>query len=312
MKPVFLDLKYADFAQVVNDNSALYLALHPLGVSLPSSLSQAARPLMGSPPIYISSTPELFDRFSIPVDQDFALIALKDGDSSAAAQLLFSSQTSARELEKWLQVHRWPSALELGEGTFQEVMNAESKPLVVLVSVTDSGAERDHIVATVRKLATQWRKTDAVQYAPAHEARHVVFTWMDQDRWAKWLKSMYGINGPAQVVITDHSNLVYYDQTRAGNRLTLDHTSILPALGDAMRGALSVRYSENIIERLSRYINKKFIAVEGMVSEHPWLTVAFFVMGALVVFFVIKRLFLDEENYAPLAQSRGRKEARLD
>jgi hypothetical protein len=59
-----------------------------------------------------------------------------------------------------------------------------------------------------------------------------------------------------------------------------------------------------------QYINKKFIAVEGMVSEHPWITVAFFVLGVLVVFFVIKRLFLDEENYAP--QPRGRKEARLD
>jgi len=311
MKPVFLDMQYADFAQVVNDNSALFLALHPLSVSPPPSLSQAARSLMGSPPIYISSAPELFDRFSIPVEHDaFTLIALKDGDSSAAAQLLFSSQTSARDLDKWLQVHRWPSALELGEGSFQEVMNAESKPLVVLVSVTDSGAERDHIVATVRKLATQWRKTGAVQYAPAHEARQVVFTWMDQDRWAKWLKSMYGINGPTQVVITDHSRLVYYDQTRAGNRLTLDDTSILLALGDAMRGALSVRHSENIIERVARFINKKFIAVEGMVSEHPWVTVAFFVLGAFVVFFVIKRLFLDEENYAP--QIRGRKEARLD
>ncbi len=162
---------------------------------------------MGSPPIYISSAPELFDRFSIPVDHDFALIALKDGDASAAAHLLFSSHTSARELDKWLQTHRWPSALELGEGSFQEVMNAESKPLVVLVSVTDSGAERDRIVTTVRKLATQWRKKGADQYAPAHssEARQVVFTWMDQDRWANWLKSMYGINGPAQVVITDHS-----------------------------------------------------------------------------------------------------------
>ncbi|KAH8999546.1 thioredoxin-domain-containing protein [Lactarius akahatsu] len=311
MKPVFLDLQFADFTQVVQDNSALYLALHLPSVTLPSSVSQAARPLMGSPPIYVSSAPELFDRFSIPADHDFALIALKDGDTSAAAQLLFSSQTSARELDKWLQAHRWPSALELGEGSFQEVMNAESKPLVVLVSVTDSGAERDRIVTTVRKLATQWRKTGAVQYTPAHssEARQVVFTWMDQGRWANWLKSMYGINSPARVVITDHSRLVYYDQTRAGSRLTLDDT-ILPALGDAMRGALSVRHSENIIERLARYINKKFIAVEGMVSDHPWVIVAFFVLGVLVVFSVIKRLFLDEENYGP--QPRGRKEARLD
>jgi hypothetical protein len=170
-----------------------------------AGLSLAARPLMGSPSIYISSDAGLFGRFSIPAGQDFALIALKDGDTSAAAQLLFSPQTSAGEFENWLQAHRWPSALELGEGSFQEIMNAESKPLVVLASVTDSGAERDQIIASVRKLAIEWRKTGAAQYAPAQEARQVLFTWMDQGRWAKWLKSMYGINGPAQVVITDHS-----------------------------------------------------------------------------------------------------------
>ncbi|KAN0140166.1 Thioredoxin-like fold [Lactarius tabidus] len=310
MKPVFLDLLSVDFAQVVKDNSALYLALHPVGVSPPASLSLAARPLMGSPSIYISSDTSLFDRFSIPAGQEFALIALKDGDSSAAAQLLFNPQTSTGEFENWLQAHRWPSALELGEGSFQEIMNAESKPLVVLASVTDSGAERDQIIASVRKLAIQWRKTDATQYTPAQEARQVLFTWMDQGRWAKWLKSMYGINGPAQVVITDHSRLVYYDQTRAGSRLTLDDTSILPALGDAMRGALSVRHSENIVERVARYINKKFIAIEGLVSDHPWVTVGLFVMGVAAVFAVIKRLFLDEDDYT--LHSRGKKEARLD
>jgi Thioredoxin-like domain len=205
----------------VRDNSALYIALHAPGVSLPvsllipspsqsltsqqSSLSQAARPLLGSPPLYISSAPELFRHFSVPVTSDFSLIALKDGDTSAAAQLLFNAQTSVGELSKWLETHRLPLAMELGEGSFQEVMSAESKPLVVLVSIAASGIEHDRIVETVRKLATQWRGTGAAQYAPAHGARQVVFTWMDQERWASWLKSMYGIKGPAKVVITDHS-----------------------------------------------------------------------------------------------------------
>lgn len=84
-------------------------------------------------------------------------------------------------------------------------MNAESRPLVVLVSITTSGVEHDQIVETVRRLAAQWRRTGATQYTPAHGARQVVFAWMDQERWASWLKSMYGIKGPAQVVIVDHS-----------------------------------------------------------------------------------------------------------
>ncbi|KAI0250506.1 thioredoxin-domain-containing protein [Lactifluus subvellereus] len=327
VKPVFLELQYADFEQVVKDNSALYIALHAPGVSLPASLSQAARPLLGSPPLYISSAPELFSHFSVPITSDFSLIALKDGDTSAAAQVWFNAQTSVGELSNWLQTHRLPLAMELGEGSFQEVMNAESKPLVVLVSVAASGVEHDRIVETVRKLATQWRRTGAAQYAPAHGARQVVFTWMDQERWASWLKGTYGIKGPMQVVITDHSRLIYFDTTRNGNRLALDDANIFPALGDAMKGALKVRYSENIVERLARvsslafrggnqeilisfqYINNKLIAIESIVSGHPWVTLGVFATGILAVLWAIKRLFLDADY---TYQQKSGKEARLD
>jgi hypothetical protein len=161
--------------------------------------------LLGSPPLYISTSPELFTHFALTITSDFSLIALKDGDPSAAAQLLFSAQTSVEDLSRWLQTHRLPLAMEISEGSFQEVMNAESRPLVVLVSVTASGVEHDRIVETVHTLAAQWRRTGAAQYAPAHGARQVVFAWMDQERWTSWLKSMYGIKGPAQVVIVDHS-----------------------------------------------------------------------------------------------------------
>ena len=84
-------------------------------------------------------------------------------------------------------------------------MKAESKPLVVLVSVATSGIERDQIVEMVHSLAAKWRTTGATQYTPVHGARQVVFVWMDQERWASWLKSMYGVKGPTQVVIVDHS-----------------------------------------------------------------------------------------------------------
>ncbi|KAI0301939.1 thioredoxin-domain-containing protein [Multifurca ochricompacta] len=291
IKPVFLELPYAEFEQTVKDNLALYIVLNAPGVSLPSSLSQAARPMLGSPPIYTSSAPELYKHFSLPVTSDsFMLIALKDGDTSPAAQLSFNAQTSSGDLGKWLQIHRLPSSMELGE----------DQSTVVLTSVTASGTEHDHIVETAQKLATQWRKTGAAQHTPAYGAREVVFAWMDQERWKSWLKSMYGIKGPAQVVITDHSRLVYFDTTKAGSKLTLDAAS-----------TLNVRHSENIIERLARYINNRFIAIENMVSEHPWVTLGFFAMGVLVIFWIIKRLFVDEENYTTHYPKSG-KAARLD
>jgi len=161
--------------------------------------------LLGSPPLYISTALELFTHFALPITTDFSLIALKDGDASAAAHLQFNTQTSVEELSKWLQTHRLPLAMELSEGSFQEVMNTESKPLVVLVSVTAADIEGDRIVETVRTLAAQWRRTGATQYTPAHGEWQVVFVWMDHGRWTSWLKSMYGIKGPSQVVIVDHS-----------------------------------------------------------------------------------------------------------
>lgn len=161
--------------------------------------------MLGSPPLYVSSDTQLFAHFSLPVTSDFVLIALKDGDTIATAQLHFSAQTSADELAKWLQTHRLPLAMELGEGSFRDVMDAESKPLVVLVSVAASGVEHDGVVETVRRLAGQWRRTGAAQHAPARGSRQVVFTWMDQERWTSWLKSMYGIKRPGQIIIVDHS-----------------------------------------------------------------------------------------------------------
>jgi len=198
--------------------------------------------------------------------------------------------------------------MELSEGSFQEVMNAESKPLVVLISVTTSGTERDRIIEMVRSLAAQWRRTGATQYTPAQGARQVVFVWMDQERWASWLKSMYGVKGPTQVVIVDHSRLVYFDSTRTGSRLTLDDAIILPALGDAMKGTLNVRHSENIVERIVRHINNKLLAIERMVREHPWTTLSFFALGILAVFWIVRRLLTDEDNY----HYKSEKEARLD
>ena len=57
---------------------------------------------------------------------------------------------------------------------------------------------------------------------------------------------------PAGLLIFVSQRLIYFDTTRTGNRLTLDDASIFPALGDAMKGTLSVRHSQNIIERVAR------------------------------------------------------------
>jgi hypothetical protein len=56
----------------------------------------------------------------------------------------------------------------------------------------------------------------------------------------------------AELLTFMSQRLAYFDTTRAGSRLALDDANIFPALGDAMKGTLRVRYSENIVERVAR------------------------------------------------------------
>ena len=48
-----------------------------------------------------------------------------------------------------------------------------------------------------------------------------------------------------------------------------------------------------------------------MVNEHPWVTLSFFGVGILAVFWVMKRVFLDDDSGAFPPHKSG-KEARLD
>ena len=88
-------------------------------------------------------------------------------------------------------------SLELDSDTFQDIMFAAHKPLVVITAAPEtklSGASD-----RVRTVAAQWKGRQG--------SDDVVFTWMNSDKWAKWLKSMYGITADdqAHVVITNHS-----------------------------------------------------------------------------------------------------------
>ena len=92
--------------------------------------------------------------------------------------------------------NRLPSALELDSDNFQDVMNAPHKPLVVIAATAQNDLQRT--AKEVTDLARKWR--DAKEKAP------VVFTWMDADKWGKWLKGMYGVTADSpRPVVASHS-----------------------------------------------------------------------------------------------------------
>lgn len=147
-------------------------------------------------------------------------------------------------------------------------MHAPHHPLVVLAAVPADA--QDDVPARLREIGARWRAREG--YAGA---RGVVFAWMDAERWAVWLKSLYGIKAEAgaepTIVIADHDvrllrslmiagllivldiqRLIYYDKDQDGQPIRVTSASIFATLDDVANGTLRAKHSENIVERLAR------------------------------------------------------------
>lgn len=184
---------------------------------LQNYVSQSSHVLVGSPHVYTSTNADLRSRFNLPPDVGSSpiLLAIKGNSpytyTSHLPIVLSSSSASQKQVEDWLIRNRLPTVLALTQETFQDVMNAPHAPLVVLAAVPPTQTERAKEV--LEGVARAYR-----QRAGAAGEKDVVFTYMDSEKWASWMKSMYGIraaNGPA-VVIADHKVRPSYLFSRTG------------------------------------------------------------------------------------------------
>jgi thioredoxin domain-containing protein 5 len=216
-------------------------------------------------PIYTSSSPELFTRFSISTP--WALLALKDFDASGATAVYHKRFADKANISKWLIANRIPTTVELSQETFQLVMNAPHKPLVVIASVNKGKKEK--VAEKMKEIGKKWRVRKLNK-----GNRDVVFTWMDTDKWASWLKNMYGVKATEEptVIIADHSvsvqnplelsmlhlltilhqRLQYYDRDQAGQTIKLTSLSVFATLDGIDKGSIPSKSSENFAERISR------------------------------------------------------------
>ncbi|CDO70352.1 hypothetical protein BN946_scf184613.g2 [Trametes cinnabarina] len=109
----------------------------------------------------------------------------------------------------------------------------------------------------------------------------------------------------------DHYNsLVYYDTDQFGEPIKLTAASLFSAINGAAQGTIPYKHSENVVERLARYLNQKLVSLESFVVNNPWHT-AFYALVVLGLFgLLIRRLLADTEP----SREGGylRKEGRLD
>jgi hypothetical protein len=157
--------------------------------------------LLGSPPVFVSSSKELFTRYNISTSVTWAILAFKDNDSKEPTATLYPSTSQSPDtLSTWLFANRLPTSLELSRDVFQQVMNAPHHPLVVIIA-TPKDIQND-VSSTLNDIAKKWRLRKS--YIGRQD---VVFTWMDADQWGSWIKSMYGVKVKDQpkVVVADHN-----------------------------------------------------------------------------------------------------------
>lgn len=172
-----------------------------IGRSIKNSVTQASNVLIGNVPIYTLTSPTFFTRYSISTP--YAIIALKDFDTTNPSAI-YSSSLDVESISKWLLHNKVPTATELSQETFQNIMNAPNRPLVVITAVNKGN--RAKVEEKIKAVGKKWKLRNGVN----NGGRDVVFTWMDGEKWSKWLGSMYSLKSGSgdddtPVVIADHS-----------------------------------------------------------------------------------------------------------
>lgn len=197
---------------------------HPLAADLHQDIALgAAKTLMGTSPVYSTSTPALFELHSIPHDQLTFVTFKAHARDPYDVFPVPRGGTSRQRLEAtrhWLRSAKVPLVSELNAATFPELMpsgklatgpggTALVPPLVGLAVLSRRGLGSEGLErakATVAEMAKSWvverrrRSTDAAE-------RDVLWAWVDGDKWAGWARSMYDVklgarDGP-KVVIAD-------------------------------------------------------------------------------------------------------------
>ncbi|KAG7096483.1 hypothetical protein E1B28_003913 [Marasmius oreades] len=304
-----------ELEQYVAEEDVVYVLLHSYSLSgVIDAISPLLLPLLGSPKLLtVQDPPEsLLSRLSMTSisPSTWYVVALKDHDITTPAAK-FSSYYSPAEisdpgrqeiLAQWLVNNRLPTTVELTRDTFQSVMNAPNKPLVVIASVTQENEEL--VRQTLSELGKKWRaQTHGTGIAIGTRGqRPVVFARMDAEKWKSWMKSMYGVKpketndlSEIDVVVADHQELIYYNTDSSGSRIRLNSaTSVFSAIEGVVNGKTKYLHSENFIERLARYLNKKMTAIEKYVVNNPMHAVLF-VCGIIVIIIMAFRKLLADD-----------------
>ncbi len=171
--------------------------------------SATAKSLLGSAPFYTSASHELFAHFGLTITP--TLLVFKDFHSTFPAATLQLPPASLSPRERLLQTKDWlataklPTLNEVNAETYADVMRSTgSAPYVglVVLSRAKMGSRFEEYRDQVKTAANAWgEKRRGMTESEKGAERDLVWAWVDGDKWAQWIKTMYEVNASEEPLL---------------------------------------------------------------------------------------------------------------
>ncbi|KAM0789100.1 hypothetical protein ACM66B_003156 [Microbotryomycetes sp. NB124-2] len=291
--------------------------------------TSAAKTLIGGAPFYTSTSLDLYHLFNLAPSKPY-LLSFKDGSlvpanmfsldaqdmqsalalpssasndgAAAAARQKNPVQAKFDLVKQWLRSAKLATLTELSGSTFNDLMPKEGDPpLVGLAILSRKGlsSEFDSTRTKVNKLAKEWqaRRSDKTREKDSIEkvGRDVVWSWVDGDKWAGWIRKMYdvkmgGVNGP-ELVIVDPKTLDYWKTSTTGQPLSIDDpTQVFQLIEQGIyTSSIKPLSSLSKIDKLSAQVANLPKSGLSKANKHPIVTGLVIVSSWLVLFLLVKK-----------------------
>ncbi|EIW69209.1 hypothetical protein TREMEDRAFT_44374 [Tremella mesenterica DSM 1558] len=278
-------IRLEDFHEIVEKDEAFFLYLQNFDTSVSDleTVKKALDPLLGSIPAYTSADLLLYKNLSIANPPPTSvLLAFSSHSTIPVGTVAFPS--SADAVGKFVNLHRWPTLVQLTGSNYVDIMNSPLKSTVVLGAL-NKGPEGDKEREELEKMSRAWKRGGRGFNQP------VWFVWVEGEKWAAWLKQSYGIKKSAlpAVVVVDTPLKEYYDTTIEGTKVTFDGGSVFSVLEGFYQHFLLPKRSESALEWGSRSATMTLFHIGHFSGDHPLQALGILVGAVALFVFLLQR-----------------------
>jgi len=189
------------------------------------------------------------------------------------------------DLNKWISQNKFSLFNEITSQNSEEIM--DNHELVVIGFI--NGNTIQNWTPKFLEAARKWRNS------PLSDKHNVVFTWIDGNKWTKYISKVYHLepNDLPRIIFTKPETEQFYDYSKNGKLIHED--DINESIEAVFDGSIEPKYIDKIITRTLKKLNKKLNAFGEMVSNHPIISALVIVVS--FVLFILFSIYIIPTDY---------------